>query len=122
MRILQVEDDFLNAEFFRAVLEPEGHTVVLETTGPAGRARALAEPFDLIALDIQLPGLRGDALCRELRAAGLRTPILAITASAMPDQLEHLLAAGFDKCLTKPLEPADLRAAVRHFDALRKVP
>ena len=122
MRILQVEDDFLNAEFFRAVLEPEGHAVVLETTGPAGRTRALAEPFDLIALDIELPGLRGDELCRELRAAGLRTPILAITASAMPDQLEHLLAAGFDECLTKPLEPADLRSAVRRFDMPRKVP
>jgi len=118
MRILQVEDDALNAEFFRAVLEPEDHTLVLETTGPAGRARALAEPFDLIALDIELPVLRGDALCRELRVAGLRTPIVAVTASAQPDQLARLRDAGFDEILTKPIEPAALRAMVRRFDAL----
>jgi CheY-like chemotaxis protein len=113
VRILHVEDDVLNAEFFRAVLEPEGHTVVLESDGPAGRARALSEPFDLIALDIDLPGIRGDALCRELKASGLRTPIFGLTAMAMPDQLKTVRAAGFDDLLIKPIEPADLRNAVR---------
>jgi CheY-like chemotaxis protein len=116
MRILHVEDDVLNAELFRAVLEPEGHTVALETSGAAGRARALAEPFDLIALDIRLPDLRGDAVCRQLRAAGLLTPIVAVTASAMPDQLAAMRDAGFDDLLTKPLEPATLRALIRRFD------
>ena len=117
MRILLVEDDTLNAELFRAVLEPEGHVVELEVTGPAGRARALAEPFDLIVLDVQLPGLRGDSLCRALRATGLRTPIIAVTASAMPDQIAALSEAGFDECLNKPIEPATLRDVVRRFDA-----
>jgi len=116
MRILLVEDDGLNAELFSAVLEPEGHLVALEITGPAGRTRALAEPFDLIVLDVQLPGLRGDALCRALRAAGIRTPIVAITASAMPDQIAALSDAGFDECLNKPIEPATLRDVVRRFD------
>jgi CheY-like chemotaxis protein len=117
MRILQVEDDALNAALFSAVLEPEGHTIVLEVTGPAGRARALAEPFDLIALDIELPGMRGDALCRALRAAGVHTPIIALTASAMPDQIAALRSAGFDECATKPIDPAGIRELVRRFAA-----
>lgn len=116
MRILHVEDDALNAELFRAVLEPEGHTVVLETSGAAGCARALAEPFDLIALDIRLPDMRGDAVCRQLRVAGLRTPIVAVTASAMTDQLAAMRDAGFDELVIKPLAPATLRNLARRFD------
>jgi CheY-like chemotaxis protein len=116
MRILQVEDDVLNAELFRAVLEPEGHAVALEMSGAAGLARALAEPFDLILLDIQLPDIRGDVVCRRLRATGMRTPIVAVTASAMPDQLAAMRDAGFDDLATKPLAPATLRALVRRFD------
>jgi CheY-like chemotaxis protein len=115
MRILQIEDDPLNAALFSAVLEPEGHIIVLEVTGPAGRARALAERFDLIALDVELPGLRGDVVCRGLRAAGITTPIIALTASAMPEQIAALRSAGFDECATKPIDPAGLRELVRRF-------
>lgn len=106
----------MNAAFFAAVLEPEGHTVTLAITGPAGRTLALEELFDLIALDIELPGLRGDALCQQLRAEGVRTPMVALTASAMPDQLAAIAVAGFDECMTKPIDPGDLRAMARRFD------
>lgn len=106
----------MNAELFIAILEPEGHEIVVETTGPAGRERAAAEAFDLIVLDIQLPGLSGDLLCIELKRAGIRTPIVAVTASAMPEQLQRVRAAGFDVCLTKPIDPGELRTITRRFE------
>ena len=115
MRILLVEDDSMNARFFVDVFDGTGHTIVVETTGLAGYARALQESFDLIALDIQLPGLRGDMLCRELREQGVRTPIVALSADAIPAEVETALAAGFDRYLTKPFSPAALRAMVAGY-------
>jgi len=110
-----VEDDALNVELFREMLEGEGHDIVVERDGPAGRARALGETFDLILLDIHLPGTHGDALCAELRATGLKTPIVALSASAMAHEMERIRAAGFDAYLTKPIRASELREAVLRF-------
>jgi CheY-like chemotaxis protein len=118
MRILLVEDNTMNSTFVIAVLEPEGHDVTLVKTGPAGYAAALQSTFGLIILDIALPGLRGDVICVRLRASGMRTPIVALTASAMPDQLAIVTAAGFDEVLTKPIEPKALRAMVSRYEPL----
>ena len=113
-RILLVEDDPLNVELFSAVLVDDGYAVVIERDGPTARERALGERFDLILLDLQLPRMRGDALCRELRAAGLRLPIVALSAEALPEQIRVNTEAGFDGYLTKPISPSALREAVRH--------
>lgn len=113
MHILLIEDDPLNVDLFTAVLESDGHEVTVERDGEAGKARALSEPFDLLILDIQLPRLRGDALCRELRAAGVTTTIIGLSAEALPDQVAANRAAGFDDYLTKPIFPSALRDAVR---------
>ena len=115
MRILLVEDDEANLDLFMDVLAAAGHSVLIERDGVDGRARALQESFDLIILDIQLPRLRGDVLCRELRKGGMRIPIIAISADALPQQVEAGLAAGFDRYLTKPIGPAALRAAVADY-------
>lgn len=115
MRILLVEDDPLNVDLFTAVLEIDGHEVVVEGDGETGKARALAEAFDLIILDIQLPHLHGDAVCRALRAAGLTTPIIGLSAEALLEQVSANRSAGFDLYLTKPIAPAGLRAAVRRY-------
>ncbi len=115
MRILLVEDDEANLDLFTDVLDAAGHSVVVERDGINGRTRALQEPFDLIILDIQLPRLEGDVLCRELREHGMRIPIIAISANALPLQVEAGLAAGFDRYLTKPIGPAALRAAVADY-------
>ena len=62
-----------------------------------------------------LPGLRGDAICAQLRSAGVRTPMVALTASAMPEELALLGTAGFDEVVTKPVEPKQLRALASRY-------
>jgi CheY-like chemotaxis protein len=117
MRVLLVDDNALNVELFVDALEADGHTLIVERDGLRGRERALAEKFDVILLDVQLPGMSGDAVCRDLRRAGLTTPIAAITSAAMPEQIARGEAAGFSAYLTKPIAPGELRAAVRGFAA-----
>lgn len=115
MRVLIVEDNAMNVEFFQDTLEAVGHAVAVERNGRAGRDRALAEPFDIVLLDIQMPELDGATVCRELRESGLSLPILALSAAAMPEQVARGQAAGFDEYLTKPISPRALRDAVtRH--------
>ncbi len=115
MRILLVEDDPTNIELFSAVLEGAQHEFIVETDGVTGRDRALAESFDLIILDIQIPGMSGDTVCSALRSAGRVLPILALSAAALPEQIVRGMAAGFTEYLTKPITPAALRQALdRH--------
>jgi len=114
MRILLVEDDLKNVELFQAALEDE-HEVVVERDGVAGQQRALAEVFDLILLDIQLPKRSGIDVCRSLRAAGLRVPIVALSASVLPDEVARIKDADFSRFLSKPISPPALRAAVHAF-------
>lgn len=114
MRILLVEDDPLNVELFESAMESDGHEIVTERDGVAGEQRA-SEQFDLILLDIQLPKKSGLEVCRSLRARGLRIPIVALSASVLPEEIERTKAAGFDEFLSKPISPRDLRAAVRRF-------
>lgn len=111
--MLLVDDNPMNVELFVDSLEMDGHHVTVEREGPAGRARALASDFDVIILDIQLPGMDGYALCRDLRGAGHTGPILALSSAAMAEQVQRGMQAGFDAYLTKPISPGALRDAVR---------
>lgn len=115
MRLLLVEDNAANIALFQAVLEDDGHSVVVCTNGRAGYERAVSETFDGLLLDIQIPGMTGDEICRALRAAGQTLPILALSASALPDQIETAMRAGFTAYLTKPIRPQALRDAVRNL-------
>ena len=115
MRILLVDDNAMNVDLFADVLEAAGHNVAVERDGTSGKARALKDAFDLVILDVQLPGLDGITVCRDLRAAGVAGPILAVSSSAMPEQVERGMAAGFDAYLTKPISPADLRETVSRY-------
>jgi CheY-like chemotaxis protein len=118
LRILLVEDDPMNVELFESALGSDGHEVVIERDGPAGEQRA-SDAFDLILLDIQLPKKNGLEVCRSLRARGLRIPIVALSASVLPEEVARTTAAGFDVFLSKPISPRDLRAAVRRLAAPR---
>jgi len=102
----------MNVELFESALESDKHDIVTERDGEAGERRA-SEPFDLILLDIHLPKKSGLDVCRSLRARGLRIPIVALSASVLPDEVARTKAAGFDVFLSKPISPRDLREAVR---------
>ena len=104
----------MNVELFEAALETDGHEIVTERDGAAGEERA-SDKFDLVLLDIQLPKMNGLEVCRSLRARGLRMPIVALSASVLPEEIARTKAAGFDLFLSKPISPRDLRDAVRRL-------
>ncbi len=118
MQLLLAEDNPMNVDLFRAVLEGDGHDVTVARDGLTARHLALRRRFDLVILDIHMPGLDGYALCAELRAAGIRGPIIALSAAAMPREAERAKEKGFDAYLTKPISPAALREAVRRHAAV----
>jgi CheY-like chemotaxis protein len=104
----------MNVELFESALETDGHEIVTERDGAAGEARA-SDKFDLVLLDVQLPKKSGLEVCRSLRARGLRMPIVALSASVLPEEIARTKAAGFDEFLPKPISPRDLREAVRRI-------
>ena len=113
MQLLVIEDDERSRELVTALLEREGHTVAGEADGRRGLARALAERFDLILCDIELPGMDGFAICRALRDQGIRIPILALTAHSAQDDRLVGEQAGFTSYLAKPIRLSALREALQ---------
>jgi DNA-binding response OmpR family regulator len=113
MKILVVEDEHRLADLLRRALEHERHAVDISYDGRDGLERAEMGAFDLVVLDVMLPGLDGFEVCRQLRAAGVSTPVLMLTArDAVADRVQGL-DAGADDYLTKPFAVAELLARVR---------
>ncbi|MBW2416569.1 MAG: response regulator [Deltaproteobacteria bacterium] len=115
--ILVVEDNPLNLKLLRDVLGARGYRVAEATTAEEGIGMAKSQLPALILMDVRLPGMDGIAALAELRkdAATREIPVVAITASAMPDERRDILAAGFDGYQAKPLSLKDLRAEVQRF-------
>jgi DNA-binding response OmpR family regulator len=112
-RILLVEDDGpLRASIARGMKE-SGYEVDQAETGPEALAMAAGKTYDALVLDILLPGLKGDAVCGQLRASGVRTPVLMLTALDAVDQRIAGLDAGADDYLTKPFDFGELLARIR---------
>jgi two-component system alkaline phosphatase synthesis response regulator PhoP len=111
-RLLLVEDEPGLIVMLRDRFQATGYEVAVATTGPEGLARALGEPFDLVVLDLMLPGTSGLEVCRELRRAGVGTPILMLTA--LGDVVDRVvgLRIGADDYLTKPFATAELLARI----------
>ncbi|MGW6358555.1 response regulator transcription factor [Streptomyces sp. NPDC055092] len=113
MRILVIEDDEALGASLTWGLRAEGYTVHLEADGAEGLWQATTHDFDLLVLDVMLPGLDGYQICTRLREAGNWTPILMLTAMDAPlDQAEGL-DLGADDYLTKPFEYPVLLAHIR---------
>jgi len=120
VRILIVEDEPDIALGLVDDLAREGYGVETAATGPEGLKRARGETWDLILLDVMLPGMDGFDVCRELRKARVRTPVIMLTAKAHDAEKVMGLELGADDYVTKPFNPRELRARVksvlRRFD------
>jgi two-component system cell cycle response regulator DivK len=116
-QILVVEDNQKNMKLFRDVLLATGYRTLEATTGEEAVALATKHAPDLVLMDIQLPGIDGVEALGRLRADGrtASVPVLALTAQAMAGDRERFLAAGFDGYLSKPVNIADLIAAVKRY-------
>ena len=113
MRLLLVEDDPQLSDILQSGFREQGIEVAREATAADGRTRALLGSFDVIILDVMLPGGSGFDVCRELRRRELATPILMLTARDTLDDRVLGLDAGADDYLVKPFAFRELLARVR---------
>jgi two-component system copper resistance phosphate regulon response regulator CusR len=113
MRLLLVEDDSELSAVLEAGFTEHAIEVTRAATVPEGRARALLDPFDVMILDVMLPGGSGFDLCREIRQRDIATPILMLTARDTVDDRVRGLEVGADDYLIKPFAFRELLARVR---------
>ena len=113
MHILLVEDNRRLSESLRMTLEEDGYAVDAAYDGLDGEEMGLVSSYDIIILDIMLPGKNGLEVCRELRNRRVVTPILMLTARDALDDRVHGLDSGADDYLVKPFEVDELRARIR---------
>ena len=113
MRILIIEDEHRIAQAIKKGLEQERYAVDLTFTGTDGYDMASTESYDLIILDLMLPGMDGMTVCRELRKNNIHIPILMLTAKGQIADKVTGLDAGADDYMTKPFSFEELLARVR---------
>ena len=116
-RVLVVEDNEQNLYLVRFLLEGAGWTVVAATDGPRALEEARSGPFRLVLLDIQLPGMDGHTVARELRRIPALdgVPIVAVTSYAMLGDRERCLEAGCTGYIEKPINPDTFLEEVEGF-------
>ena len=112
-QILVVEDEASIAFALEADLRAEGYEVTVASTGDEALRLASDESFDLILLDVMLPGTDGFEVCRSLRRGDDRTPIIMLTARAGEAEKVMGLELGADDYVTKPFSPRELRARIK---------
>jgi signal transduction histidine kinase/CheY-like chemotaxis protein len=119
LRILLAEDNPVNQKVAARTLEKQGHHVVVVGDGEEALAMLARQPFDLVLMDVHMPGLNGLEAARVIRErerpAGGHIPIVALTASAMKGDRERCLEAGMDDYLSKPIRPDALYEMVGRY-------
>ena len=113
MRILLIEDEEDLARVLRDLLQSEHHEVITSQDGNQGLQIALSEVFDVIILDLMLPGMDGHSICTALRQSGILTPILILTAKSEVSDKVLALTIGADDYLVKPIDGLELLARLR---------
>jgi DNA-binding response OmpR family regulator len=113
MRILIAEDDAPLASFVAKALTEEEHQTEIAADGEAALAKLVAQPFDLLILDLNLPVLDGNEVLKRLRGRGSEIPILILTATDNVTERVACLDAGADDYLTKPFSYSELAARLR---------
>lgn len=112
MRILIVEDETRIADFLQRGLRAEGHFPVVANDGESGLALALEGDFDLILLDMMLPGVHGRDICQQLRMSKVNTPLIILSAMDSLDDVIAGLRMGADDYMTKPFSFEELLARI----------
>jgi len=115
-RLLLVEDNAINQKVALTILRRAGHHVDLASNGQQAVDLALANQYDLILMDIQMPILDGIGATRQIRAAGgacTIVPIIAMTANAMHGAREQYLGSGFDDYISKPISASAMLQTIR---------
>jgi two-component system cell cycle response regulator DivK len=115
--ILIVEDNEKNMKLVRDILRHRGHETLEAVTGEDGVRLARERRPDLVLMDIQLPDIDGIAALGKIRADSAldRVPVLAISASVMPDEQQKIVASGFDAFITKPINLKAFQETVERF-------
>ena len=113
MRVLVVEDQRKTASFVKKALQAEGFAVDAVHTGDEGLTAAQSTPYDVIILDIMLPGRDGLSIVRQLRESRIATPVLLLSARGGVEERIEGLNAGADDYLPKPFELGELVARVK---------
>jgi CheY-like chemotaxis protein len=109
LQVLLVEDHAINALLATAMLKREGCLVDPAAGGPDALAAVAVGTYDLILMDMRMPGMTGPETAQEMRRQGVKTPIVALTANTFEDDRQICLAAGMDDFLVKPLTADALR-------------
>lgn len=112
-RVLVVEDNIDLTNVVRSLLEFENHTVDIFHTGTEGLVNILANPYDLVILDWDLPGISGLEILKQFRQRGARTPVIMLTGRSTVEDMEAGLDEGADDYLAKPFNMKELGARVR---------
>jgi two-component system cell cycle response regulator DivK len=116
-RILIVEDNEKNMKLVRDILQHKGYATLEAETGQDGVRLAIEQRPDLILMDIQLPDIDGIQALRLIREQPAldATPVLAVSASVMPDEQQKIVTSGFDAFITKPINVRQFLDAVQRF-------
>jgi CheY-like chemotaxis protein len=115
VKVLMAEDNPINAMLARTLLRREGAEIHHVEGGEAALEALIGATYDLILMDVRMPGLGGLEATRALRARGVDTPVVALTANAFEDDRRACMDAGMDDFLVKPLSPEALRVALARW-------
>ena len=115
--ILIVEDNEKNMKLVRDILRHKGHATLEAATGEEGVRLALAHRPELILMDIQLPDIDGIEALRRIRAESEldAIPVIAVSASVMPDDQQKIVTSGFDAFVAKPINLKQFQETVQRF-------
>jgi DNA-binding response OmpR family regulator len=113
LRVLVIEDELKLAALIRKALNEQGMTADFARGDEDALQMATASPYDVVLLDVNLPGIDGFGVCRRLRAQGVDTPILMLTAGDRIDELSADIDACADDYMAKPFDLNELFARVR---------
>jgi len=112
MKVLLVEDDLEISSFVQLGLEDNDNSIDVAYDGIRGEELALENKYDIIILDVMLPGQTGFEICKKIRKNNIETPVLIVTSLTSPEEKTKAFAAGANDFLLKPFNFKDLRKRI----------